>query len=219
MHQVPDAGGSHAHRPQAPGDAGLPADQGVARLRCRAPGADQPPGKLAYPIRDGIPIMLPEEARAAGGAEPGGFAAAAGGNRASATLRRHSDHAARGSAPAQRGEPGSDFCQLQPAPRRFSALSPIAVRQGDACAAAMSACRRSTIRPFEADHAPLAGVLGPLEGRDDGPGLLDLVGRRREDRRWRQRSGSGGSGTCRRSRSRGPARTRPGSPPRRTSAL
>jgi len=34
-----------------------------AGIRCRKAGADLARRKLAYPIRDGIPIMLPEEAR------------------------------------------------------------------------------------------------------------------------------------------------------------
>ena len=45
----PDTRRGHPHRPEAPRTPGLPADQGAARLRCRAPGADQPPGQARLP--------------------------------------------------------------------------------------------------------------------------------------------------------------------------
>ncbi len=54
----------HPHRPEAARTAGLP----LTKERLEYDSARQElisrSAKLAYPIRDGIPIMLPEEARA-----------------------------------------------------------------------------------------------------------------------------------------------------------
>ena len=50
-------------RSEAARNPGLPADQGPARIRRDKQELISRAAKLAYPIRDGIPIMLPEEAR------------------------------------------------------------------------------------------------------------------------------------------------------------
>ena len=40
-----------------------PLTRARSNMTSSPPGADLPAAQLAYPIRDGIPIMLPEEAR------------------------------------------------------------------------------------------------------------------------------------------------------------
>ena len=49
--------------PKAAGDPGLPADQSTLEYDAERQELISRSAKLAYPIRDGIPIMLPEEAR------------------------------------------------------------------------------------------------------------------------------------------------------------
>ena len=50
-------------RSAAARDPGLPADQGAAGIRSDAGELISRRAGLAYPVRDGIPIMLVEEAR------------------------------------------------------------------------------------------------------------------------------------------------------------
>ena len=72
---------------------------------------------------------------------------------------------------------------------------------------ALSTWRFSIMRPLTVT-TPLPVGGGLLERGDDLAGLVDLGLGRARTRRWPARPGSGGSGSCRRSRAGGPARTR-----------
>ncbi len=156
----------HADRPEAPRNAGLPADEGIARLRCGAAGADQPrrQARLSDP-------------------------------------RRHSDHAARG------GEAPGDRIRTSPTASSRSA-SP--------CDRTPPARGRAS--PYRRGAAP---PCGPQARWRPGPAFSGCDRRPPRSRgrcpprrsegakiRSRRRSGSDGSASCRRSRNRGPARTR-----------
>jgi uncharacterized protein YbaR (Trm112 family) len=52
-----------ASRPKVARNIGIPADQGPLEYDCEASELISHKGSLAYPVRDGIPIMLPDETR------------------------------------------------------------------------------------------------------------------------------------------------------------